>query len=44
MNENDTQDSAAIALHWDFENLHASLSEERNGEGSFGKQDVRFKV
>ena len=41
MNGSDTQ---AVALYWDFENLHASLSEARNGDGSYGKQDGRFKV
>lgn len=44
MNATDAQDSRAVALYWDFENLHASLFENRNGEGSYGKQDNRFKV
>ena len=34
----------SVALYWDFENLHASLSESRLGEGSYGKPDDRFKV
>jgi uncharacterized LabA/DUF88 family protein len=34
----------SIALYWDFENLHASLSEARLGEGSYGKPDGRFKL
>ena len=34
----------AVALYWDFENLHASLSEERLGEGSYNKPDGRFKL
>ena len=33
-----------VALYWDFENLHASLSEERLGEGSYNKPDSRFKL
>jgi hypothetical protein len=44
MNTTDVQDSRAVALYWDFENLHASLFEDRNGEGSYGRQDGRFKV
>jgi hypothetical protein len=44
MNAIDTQDTQAIALYWDFENLHASLSEAKNGEGSYSKPDARFKV
>lgn len=34
----------SVALYWDFENLHASLSEARLGEGSYGKPDGRFKL
>jgi hypothetical protein len=34
----------SVALYWDFENLHASLSEARLGEGSYGKPDGRFKT
>ena len=34
----------SVALYWDFENLHASLSEARLGEGSYGKSDGRFKT
>ena len=44
MNGTDTQGTQAVALYWDFENLHASLSEAKNGDGSYGKQDGRFKV
>jgi uncharacterized LabA/DUF88 family protein len=33
-----------VALYWDFENLHASLSEARLGEGSYSKPDGRFKA
>lgn len=35
---------AAVALYWDFENLHASLAEARFGEGFYAKPDGRFKV
>lgn len=34
----------SVALYWDFENLHASLSEARLGEGSYNKPDGRFKA
>lgn len=34
----------SVALYWDFENLHASLSEARLGEGSYGRPDGRFKL
>jgi uncharacterized LabA/DUF88 family protein len=33
-----------VALYWDFENLHASLSEARFGEGAYSKPDGRFKA
>lgn len=35
--------AGSVALYWDFENLHASLCEERQ-EGSYSRQDNRFKV
>ncbi len=36
---------SCVALYWDFENLHASLYEEVQGEGAYGgKPDNRFKV
>ena len=34
----------SVAVYWDFENLHASLSEARLGEGSYSKPDGRFKA
>jgi len=37
-------ESQAVALYWDFENLHASLCEAKGGEGSYARQDGRFKV
>lgn len=39
----DSEDPASVALYWDFENLHASLSEARQ-EGAYSKQDNRFRV
>jgi hypothetical protein len=44
MNGTDSRDSLGVALYWDFENLHASLSEAKYGDGSYAKQDGRFKV
>ncbi len=37
-NDNDT-----VAVYWDFENLHASLYDAKNGSGSYGKKQVRGK-
>lgn len=37
-------DLGAVALYWDFENLHAGLYEEKSGEGSYSKPDNRFKA
>lgn len=36
--------ATSVAVYWDFENLHASLSEARWGEGSYGRPDGRFKL
>ncbi len=44
MNRNSSENIRSIALYWDFENLHASLSEARLGEGSYSKPDGRFKA
>lgn len=44
MNGIDSEVSQSVALYWDFENLHASLVEESLGEGTYSKQDSRFKV
>jgi hypothetical protein len=34
----------AVAIYWDFENLHAGLIEAKYGEGAYAKQDNRFKA
>ena len=34
-------DDRAVALYWDFENLHASLCEAQQ-EGSYGRQDNKY--
>ena len=36
--------ACSVALYWDFENLHASLVEDKFGEGSYARPDNRFKV
>ena len=44
MTKSDNEENKSVALYWDFENLHASLSEAVLGEGSYGKPDGRFKA
>ncbi|WP_232834558.1 NYN domain-containing protein [Rhodoferax ferrireducens] len=44
MNTSNSVENKSVALYWDFENLHASLSEARLGEGSYNKPDGRFKA
>lgn len=44
MNHGDNVAGQTVAIYWDFENLHASLSEARLGEGSYSKPDGRFKA
>ena len=44
MAKNDKQENSSVALYWDFENLHAALSEAVHGDGSYGKSDGRFKA
>lgn len=44
MNRSTREERPSVALYWDFENLHASLSEARFGEGAYSKPDGRFKA
>lgn len=44
MIKSDNEENKSVALYWDFENLHASLSEMQLGEGTYGKPDGRFKA
>ena len=44
MSRNDSDANQSVALYWDFENLHASLSDARLGEGAYNKPDGRFKA
>jgi hypothetical protein len=41
---NGRDETGSVALYWDFENLHASLYEERFGDGAYSKPDNRFKA
>lgn len=43
MSIDETAASRAVAIYWDFENIHAGLVEARYGEGAYAKQDNRFK-
>jgi hypothetical protein len=44
LTRHDVNSRPAVALYWDFENLHAALVEERAGEGAYAKPDARFRV
>lgn len=44
MTRHATDPRPAVALYWDFENLHASLVEQQAGEGAYAKPDARFRV
>ena len=43
MSIDETAANHAVAIYWDFENLHAGLVEAKYGEGAYAKQDNRFK-
>ena len=43
MTTENTESGQSVALYWDFENLHAGLVEAKYGEGTYAKQDTRFK-
>ena len=41
---NDNSDNGrSVAMYWDFENLHAGVLDATYGEGTYAKQDNRFK-
>lgn len=44
MNTSDNPVAKSVALYWDFENLHASLSDARHGAGAYNTPDGRFKA
>ncbi|MFG6432107.1 NYN domain-containing protein [Roseateles sp. LYH14W] len=43
MSTSNRDDNASVALYWDFENLHAGLIDAKHGEGTYARQDNRFK-
>lgn len=43
MARSDNDENTSVALYWDFENLHASLLELAQGDGAYGRSDIRFK-
>ena len=43
MPEQHSTNAGFVALYWDFENLHASLCEEKD-PGSYARPDNRFKL
>ena len=43
MSTDDMTGSRAVAIYWDFENLHAGLVEAKYGDGAYAKPDNRFK-
>lgn len=43
MNQGD-ESGGSVAMYWDFENLHAGLVDAKYGDGTYAKQDNRFKA
>lgn len=43
MTSSTRDDAATVAMYWDFENLHAGLIDAKYGDGTYAKQDNRFK-
>ncbi|KQY88281.1 hypothetical protein ASD35_11870 [Pelomonas sp. Root1444] len=43
MSSNHNDESGSVAMYWDFENLHAGLVDAKYGDGTYAKQDNRFK-
>jgi hypothetical protein len=44
LNDDESPTGRSVAIYWDFENLHAGLIEGKYGEGTYSKQDNRFKA
>lgn len=36
-------EGGSVAMYWDFENLHAGLIDTKYGDGTYAKQDTRFR-
>jgi hypothetical protein len=43
MRKHDHEEHRSVALYWDFENIHAGLSEEKD-PGAYSRPDNRFKL
>lgn len=43
LNQGD-ESGGSVAMYWDFENLHAGLVDAKYGDGTYAKQDNRFKA
>lgn len=41
---NNNDDGGSVAMYWDFENLHAGLIDAKYGDGTYAKQDNRFRA
>ena len=39
-----SEQDAQVAIYWDFENIHGAVLDEQYGEGTYGKQDNRFRT
>lgn len=37
------ENRGSVAMYWDFENLHAALLDTKYGDGTYARQDNRFK-
>jgi hypothetical protein len=44
MGSDNNDSNGSVAMYWDFENLHAGVLEVKYGEGTYSKQDNRFKA
>lgn len=44
MSIDDIAANRAVAIYWDFENIHAGLVEAKYGEGAYTRPDTRFKA
>jgi len=44
VNDDGSGTGGSVAIYWDFENLHAALIEGKYGEGTYSRQDNRFKA
>ena len=45
MNSTHTDEGGgSVAMYWDFENLHAGLVDAKYGDGTYARQDNRFKA